>query len=189
MRVMVFIDGSNIFWACRTRSIWIDYSRLIDFLVGNRELVRAYFYCAEGVPATEGQRKFHDKLRYMGIDVISKSLRKRRTKAKLVSTGEVVEVEKYEEKGVDVALATDMLAMGYKNAYDLAILVGADADYENAIREVKQIPKRVEIAAFSDTDSNDPPRWISTVCREMKMLADQFVPLENHLQQITKERF
>jgi uncharacterized LabA/DUF88 family protein len=106
----------------------------------------------------------------MGFEVVTKDLIKRRARATVVRTGEIEEVEKETEKGVDVALVTDLLSMGYKNAYDTAIVVGADKDFEKAFREIKQIPRRLEIAAFSETAS-----------REIRMLADTFIPLENHV--------
>jgi uncharacterized LabA/DUF88 family protein len=43
-RVIVFIDGSNIFHAIRSLNIKIDYNRLVGFLVEDRRLIRAYFY-------------------------------------------------------------------------------------------------------------------------------------------------
>ena len=197
-RVMVFIDGSNIFWASRARGLYIDYVKLTNLFVGsNRRLVRPYFYCAVGVPPRPSQISFHDKLKYSGFTVVTKSLRRRVSKARLVAVfdskkqewkdtnvKDLVKVEKDEEKGVDVALVTDMLSMAYKNAYDTAILVGGDEDYLSTVGDIKLIPKRVEIAAFSDSDSNDPPRWITTICREMKMIADHFYPLEKYINQI-----
>lgn len=197
-RVMVFIDGSNIFWAARARGLYVDYVKLTNLLVGlNRRLVRPYFYCAIGVPPKKSQISFHDKLKYSGFTVVTKSLKRRVSKARLLAVfdtksgkwkqekgTELVRVEKDEEKGVDVALVTDMLSMAYKNAYDTAILVGGDEDYFSTVEDIKLIPKRVEIAAFSDTDTNDPPRWISTICRDMKMVADHFYPLEQYINQI-----
>ena len=197
-RVMIFVDGSNIFWAARTRGLYIDYVKLRNLLVGtNRRLVRPYYYCAIGVPPSKGQISFHDKLKYSGFTVVTKPLKKRVSKARLLAVfdlknktwneqgaRELVRVEKYEEKGVDVALVTDMLSMAYKNAYDTAILVGGDEDYLSTVKDIKLIPKRVEIAAFSDTDTHDPPRWITTICREMKMVADVFYPLEKHINKI-----
>jgi len=184
---MIFIDGSNLFWASRARGIPIDYPKLRQFLIGSRSLIRAYYYGAIKVPPNPRQLGFYDKLRFEGFEVVTKPLVKRVSWATLLTTGTRVQVEKEEEKGVDVALVTDMLSMGYKNAYDVAIMVGADADYENAIREIKQIPKRVEIAAFSDTDkSNTPPRYTSTVRREMRMIADLFIPLQDHINQFKR---
>ena len=197
-RVMVFIDGSNVFWASRARGLYIDYVKLTNLLVGtNRRLVRPYFYCAVGVPPKESQIRFYDKLKYSGFTVITKSLRRRVSKARLVAvfdsnnqewketkTNDLAKVEKDEEKGVDVALVTDMLSMAYKNAYDTAILVGGDEDYLSTVENIKLIPRRVEVAAFSDTDTHDPPQWVSTICRNMIMAADHFYHLEKLTNQI-----
>jgi len=187
IRVMIFIDGSNLFWASRARGISIDYPKLRQFLVSSRSLIRAYYYGASKVPPNSLQQGFFEKLRFEGFEVVTKPLVRRVSWATLLTNGTRVQVEKEEEKGVDVALVTDMLSMGYKNAYDVAVIVGADADYENAIRNIKQIPKRVEIAAFTDIDqSNDPPRYSSTVSREMRMIADLFIPLQDHINQFKR---
>lgn len=181
-RVMIFIDGSNLFWATRARSIQVEYSKLITFLTGSRSLIRTYYYGAEKVPPDAAQLGFYESLRFQGIEVVTKPLVKRISTATLVSNGAKVQVMKEEEKGVDVAMVTDMLSMAYKNAYDTAVSVGADADFENALRNIKEIPKRVEIAAFSDDDRlNDPPKYTCTACRKMRMLPDLFIPLENHV--------
>lgn len=42
------------------------------------------------------------------------------------------------EKGIDVALVVDMLCMAFRNAYDVAILVGGDSDYRTAVEEIKR---------------------------------------------------
>ena len=55
----------------------------------------------------------------------------------------------YVEKGVDTLLVVDMLSMAYKSAYDVAILVTADADFVPAVGEVKSFGKRVFNAYFS----------------------------------------
>lgn len=186
-KVMIFIDGSNLFWASRARGIPIDYTKLRQFLAGPRSLIRAYYYGAEKVPPDPRQTGFYEKLRFDGYEVILKPLVRRTSWANLLNNGTRVQVEKEEEKGVDVALVTDMLSMGYKNAYDVVVSVGADADFENAIINIKQIPRRVEIAAFSDEDLvNNPPRYHSTACRKMRMLADQFIPLEKYVNQFRR---
>ena len=196
-RVMMFIDGSNMFWASGRRNHKIDYVKLRDLLVGtNRRLIRAYYYCAIGVPPSKNQIRFHDRLRYSNFAVVTKPLKKRVSRARLLAiydgsiktwnpmNREVIRAEKFEEKGVDVALVTDMISMGYKNAYDTAILVGGDEDFLSAVNDIKTIPKRVEIAAYSDNDSQDPPRWMSTISRDMRMIADHFYPLEQYINQI-----
>jgi uncharacterized LabA/DUF88 family protein len=154
-RVMVFIDGSNIFWTARTfkDGLRIDYQKLVKELVGNRNLIRPYFYCAIGVPPNPNQIKFQHKLKYSGINVVSRPLRQRG--------------DKWVEKGVDVALVTDLLGMAFRNVYDTAILVSGDRDLGGAVEEVKRLGKRVEIASFQHA-----------IAEEMKMLADHFISLD-----------
>lgn len=134
------------------------------------------------MPPDPAQTGFYEKLKFQGIEVVTKPLVQRVSWATLLTNNTRVQVRKEEEKGVDVAMVTDMLSMAYKNAYDTAISVGADADFENAIQNIKQIPKRVEIAAFSDDDTtNVPPKYSCTACRKMRMLPDLFIPLEKHV--------
>jgi hypothetical protein len=54
-RVIVFIDGSNVFHAIKSLNIRIDYSKLVNFLVEDRRLIRAYFYGA--VPQEKDLKK------------------------------------------------------------------------------------------------------------------------------------
>lgn len=156
-RVMIFIDGSNLFWTARRWSLRqgfrIDVLKLVSKLANDRFLVRPYFYAGEGVPPSEGQMKFHHKLKYSGINVVTRPLRKRG--------------DKWVEKGVDVALVTDMLGMAFRNVYDIAILVSGDRDLAQAVEEVKRLGKRVEIVSFE-----------YAIAEEMKMLADRFISLD-----------
>jgi len=169
---MVFMDGSNIFRTAKAirPNLLVDYAKLLKELVGSRNLIRAYFYSGIKVPPQEKQIKFHHRLKYQGITVVTKPLRQRTTTCPNCKQAHVGFVE----KGVDVALVTDMLGMAFKNAYDSAILVSADKDYEGAIEEVKRLGKRIEIAAFEHAISED-----------MKMLADRpFISLTQILDRI-----
>jgi len=157
-KVMVFIDGSNLFWSCKRHPVdptfRLDIIKLIEKLVRDRFLVRPYYYSAIGVPPSVGQVKFHHKLSYSGITVVTRPLRRRGAT--------------WTEKGVDVALVTDLLAMAYRNVYDVAIIVSGDKDFEGAIDEVKRLGKRVEVACFNHVISED-----------LKMKADRFIPLDD----------
>ncbi len=50
------------------------------------------------------------------------------------------------EKGVDVKIATDMVAMAYAGEYDVVILVSGDGDLAPAVHEVRRLGRRVENA-------------------------------------------
>ena len=44
----------------------------------------------------------------------------------------------WNEKGVDVHLATHLVAMAYRDEYDVAILVSGDGDLAPAVHEVRR---------------------------------------------------
>jgi uncharacterized LabA/DUF88 family protein len=72
------------------------------------------------------------------------------------------------EKGVDVALAVDMLTLAFKDRYDVAVLVSSDADYKHAIETIKfETGKQVELHQVTGSKSYD----LITVCSAYKPIA------------------
>lgn len=179
-RLMIFIDGSNLFHGIRHLNIKIDYGKLVEFLRESRRLVRTYFYTAvpqdkdikKGTPEWESlmrQKRFLDELTFSGIKV-------RLANLKRLPSGEFV------EKEVDIMLATDMLSLAFRNAYDTAILVSGDSDFVYTVEEVQSIGKRVENATFKRTSSNNLRR----VCDRFILLddfIDRFILEEKTLQE------
>jgi len=179
-RLMIFIDGSNLFHGIRHLNIKIDYGKLVEFLRESRRLVRTYFYTAvpqdkdikKGTPEWESlmrQKRFLDELTFSGIKV-------RLANLKRLPSGEFV------EKEVDIMLATDMLSLAFRNAYDTAILVSGDSDFVYTVEEVQSIGKRVENATFKKTSSNNLRR----VCDRFILLddfIDRFILEEKPLQE------
>ncbi|MEJ7553904.1 MAG: NYN domain-containing protein [Aquificaceae bacterium] len=167
-RVVIFIDGSNLFHAIRYMNIRIDYQKLVDFLREDRKLIRAYFYGAipqekdikKNSPEWESymrQKRFLEELSLQGIKVKLAKLRK-------LPSGE------YVEKEVDIMLATDMLSMAYTNTYDTAVLVSGDSDFSYTVEEVQRIGKRVENASFKRTSSY-----------QLRKVCDRFLLLDDYL--------
>jgi len=149
-RVMIFIDGSNLFRTFKRFRPTVHYSikKLVTLLTKDRKLVRPYYFGAIRLPPASGQIKFHDEIRYEGIDVTIRPLKTRSLSCECPKCKHqwtrVTEVE----KGVDVALVTRMLSFAFKNTYDVAILVSGDADYIDAVEQIRDLGKRVEIVAF-----------------------------------------
>ena len=56
-----------------------------------------------------------------------------------------------EEKGVDVAIATDMIKLAWEDAYDWAVLVSSDRDFIPAVEFLNAKGRKVLHAGF-------PPR-------------------------------
>lgn len=176
-KLMILIDGSNLLHAS-----WeygkltgqpdygvsvIDVRDVLEKLVPDRELVRAYYYGSEDPRNKnyQGQCGFHDALRYAGIDVTLKKIR---------YYGDVKK-----EKGVDVALATDLVYFGLRKFYDVAIIVSGDSDLVGAIEKVKdtEATTKIEIAQFRNAIGN-----------EILKVADRVYHLDDFADKIKRDR-
>ena len=170
-RVIVFIDGSNVYWGLRyynqanSTNLRIKYTALVDKLTGDRQRIRSYFYGSLGVPPDLNQLKFHDSLRFSGFQVVVKPIKKRWNPA--------TKKEYTVEKGVDVALVSDLLSLAWEGAYDVAVLVSGDADFIETVQKVKYKGKIVELASFRESLSG-----------ELRRVADKTVFLDDMMDEI-----
>lgn len=144
-----------MFHACRTvrEGYRIDYVKLRDLLAEGRMVLKSYFFTSAAVPARPQQEEFYDLLRREGFRVITKPLKN--------LGGE------WREKGLDVALVTEMLLITFNNGFDAVVLISGDADYVDALRAVSQLGKRVEVASFLHTTAPD-----------IRLVADRFIVLD-----------
>lgn len=161
-RVMIFIDGSNLYHSAKNVGIKVDYEKLKDVLAGDRDLIRPYLYCSD--PHIQAQTNFFNKLKYIGYEVKTTELKKYGN-------------EKPFEKGVDIMLTTDLLLYCAKDLYDIAILVTGDKDYIPAVKAVKEMGKRIEIAGFK-----------CCTAKELVLSADKFIPLDDYINEIRFEK-
>ena len=141
-RVMVFIDGSNLYHvltqSCGRHDLQFD--KFAVKLANGRELKRIYYYNIRQESDTNPnmgieQQKFLDSLYETPYVEVRLGIWKQR--------GDIMV-----EKGVDVMLATDLVIHAYKDHYDTAIVVSGDADFYPALQAVKDVGKHVEVAAF-----------------------------------------
>lgn len=149
-KVMGFIDGSNLLVEL-SKELVIDFradkpplpalkiaQQLIDFLFrghGNI-LIRKYWFASY-------QGSEEDHIQY------AKELRE--------LTFEPVLFKKLagKEKGVDIALATEMLVNAFNQNYDIGILVAGDKDYAGLVKEVKRYGPIIHGAFFERGLSED----------------------------------
>ena len=148
-RVMVFIDGSNLYHSLRAHygRTDIDFARLPGALCGpDRELIRCYYYNAQVDQTHEpesyrSQQQFLDWLRRIDdLEVRLGALVYR-------PSGPV-------EKGIDIRIATDMLVNAARGNYDTAILVSGDTDFVHAVQAVKDFGRKAEVALFGHGGSS-----------------------------------
>ncbi|MEA2053728.1 MAG: NYN domain-containing protein [Candidatus Thermoplasmatota archaeon] len=83
--------------------------------------------------------------------------------------------KRYIEKGVDIALATDMLSLGFTKSYDVGVLVAGDLDYIKTIEALKKQGIIIEIACFKSAASG-----------ELIRCADRYIELDKIATEIKK---
>jgi uncharacterized LabA/DUF88 family protein len=158
---MFFIDGSNIFWGLQNyrnklqEKVSIDYGKLVAYIAADRQIRGRMYYCSQPAILPEAQAKFLDMLRQSEITVKPKLLKQR--------AGSMAGVKRYVEKGVDVAVVTDLLSLAWENAYDDAVLVSGDADYTGAVDKVRSKGKMVEVVAWRDSMSRELKNAVNKV--------------------------
>lgn len=151
-RVMVFIDGSNLYHVlgqtCGRHDLQFD--KFAQKLANGRDLRRVYYYNIR-------QEAFEDRSNAADQDKFLSSLYDTphlEVKLGIWKQRGATMVE----KGVDVMLAVDLVTHAYKDHYDSAIIVSGDADFYPALQAAKDVGKQVEVAAFDTNISGEAAR-------------------------------
>jgi len=167
-RVMIFIDGSNMYHSLRHfyRKTNIDIGKFCQKILNKRRLVRIYYYNAKVGQKEEPERFKDQKKFFAGVEAIPY------TELRL---GRLVYnnwpgTPPY-EKGVDIQLATDMITHSFKNNYDVAVLVAGDSDFVGALQAVKDNGKNVEVALFGKERTS----------MQLRNVADKVVTIDGRL--------
>ena len=71
-RVGVFVDVANLLYSARTLRITVDFGKLLDFLRGNRRLVRAHAYCPTS-PQPGDEQMFLQAVKGLGYRITTKN--------------------------------------------------------------------------------------------------------------------
>lgn len=163
-RAMAFVDAQNVTHAAEDfygEEKQLDPVKLVELLTDEYDLVRPYWF--DSHPQNNRPQGFYHFLRMEGgYRVTSKPLRNR--------DGKRI------EKGVDIELATELIAHGFNGSYEVAIVVTGDADYTRSIRYVQNQGRRVIGAMFESNTSGD-----------LKETVDQFVNLGTHASDIRRD--
>jgi uncharacterized LabA/DUF88 family protein len=116
----------------------MDYPGLVDVLGAGHDVLRSYFFDSHRPDQRESKEDFYTFLELNGFRVTAQPLHRR-------TDGDG---ETFVEKGADIGLATELLARGFTDAYEHAIVVTGDEDFVRPIREVQDQGKTVTVAAF-----------------------------------------
>jgi uncharacterized LabA/DUF88 family protein len=180
-RAVTFVDGQNLFHAVR-ESFGYNFPNY-DVLALSRLICRrAHWSLAEarfytGIPDPVANPVWHHfwsaKLSQFGrhgVNVFTRPLRYRNRVVRLPD-GATHTFLTWEEKGIDVRIALDVIRLAHRNEYDVAMLFSQDQDLSEVAEEIRVIAREqrrwIKVASafpFSPTTRNrrgvDRTDWI-----------------------------
>jgi uncharacterized LabA/DUF88 family protein len=181
MRVQIFIDGGNLFHLAlkplNIQAVEFDFDAFANFLADGRpvsEMGKRYYIGT--VREKEGderskkamgrQMRLFTELKKTAWEIKTSKLRERTEKIiidsrvvnyqaiKSKGISEVV-YQRVREKGIDVKIATDLVAGALDDKYDAAILVSSDTDLVPMVDWIRfRLKKKVEYIGFSIPDKS-----------------------------------
>lgn len=137
-RVGVFVDVANLLYSARTQRLTIDFGKLLDFLRGNRRLVRAHAYCPTS-PQPGDEQMFLQAVKGLGYRITTKNY-------KTFSSGA-------KKADLDLDLCMDVVRLVDGRAVDCIVLVSGDSDFMPMLDYCSDHGVRVEVAAFDESMS------------------------------------
>ena len=196
-RTVSFVDGQNLFHAAREAFGYTypnyDVTALAEQVCTGREweLTQVRFYT--GIPDVGNDPRWHHfwthKLAAMGrrgVVVFSRPLRYRNRTVALPD-GTQHSFLTREEKGIDVRIALDVIALAHRREYDVALVMSQDQDLSEVAEEIRTIAREqrrwIKIAsAFPQSPTSRNRRGINKTdwIRIDRELYDQCLDRRNY---------
>lgn len=176
-KTVLYIDNSNIFRGCKKPGWRPSYKKVVEYLEREEGPIwEVHFFASEQESPREKQARFYGALRRdLGFVVHACPLVNR--KVTCPNCGHVEWVPT--EKGVDVCFITHLLRDLKNRAFDTALIMSSDRDYQEAILEVKNAGNRIKIITW---------RWTMRpeAVRTFRNKNVGFIFLEDHRAQFEK---
>jgi len=143
----LYVDGFNLYYgaAKNTPYKWLNPKALIESLFPQNEIT-AIKYCTAAISSYPGnpdapnrQRMYWRALRTVPCtDIIQGHFRCRKKRMRAVTPPpKTVEIYNTEEKGSDVNLAAHLLMDGFRDKYEVAIVLSGDSDLITPIQMIR----------------------------------------------------
>ena len=136
-RVNIFIDTQNIYHSAKNLyDRKVDFRKLIDILVGERNLIQAIAYVIRS-EFTPKEIDFFEALSSQGIKLRIKELQ--------------IYPDGTKKADWDIGIAVDVIR--FSSLVDVVIIVTGDGDFLPLVEYLQNQGKIIEIAGFSQTTS------------------------------------
>ena len=151
-RVGVFVDVQNMYYSAKNLyNSKVDFKKVLDAAVMNRNLIRASAYVIKA--DTPDEENFFEALRKIGYEVKIKELK---------------EFYGGQKKGDwDLGMTVDMVQQAKK--LDTVILVTGDGDFAVLVDHLRAMGTRVEVMSFG-----------SSSAKEIREAADNFIDMDEN---------
>ena len=168
-RVVVYIDGFNLYYGMRSRGwrryYWLDLRRLAGRLLRRGQtLAEVKYFTARVIPDAGSEDKARRQNTYLealatlaDVDIhYGYYLPKMQRCSDCGATWQA-----YEEKMTDVNIAVELLSDAYDDRFDTAIVISADSDLARPITTIRErFPGKRVVVAF-------PPNRVSKLLRSV----------------------
>jgi len=158
-RIALFVDVPNIMYGAERERVVLDYGKVLDYIIGNRELVRASAYAPISDDPDEKleTQKFVEPFVDLGYRIVTKPLKR-------FANGTI-------KANFDVELAIDVLTMS--DRLDTVVLLSGDGDFRRLVEIVESKGVRVEVVAFGNSTA-----------AELRAVADEYTDLNEHVKEL-----
>ncbi|MFT4892503.1 MAG: uncharacterized LabA/DUF88 family protein [Candidatus Nanohaloarchaea archaeon] len=159
-RVGVYVDVQNMYYSAKNLYDGkVDFEKLLDAAVMNRDLIRAAAYVIRA--DTPDEEDFFEALRRIGYEVKAKELK---------------EFYGGQKKGDwDLGMTVDMVQQAKK--LDTVVLVTGDGDFAVLVDHLKSLGCRVEVMSFGKSSA-----------KEIREAADNFIDMDEKPEKFLVDR-
>lgn len=189
----VYVDGFNLYYGCikGTPYRWLNLSKLCTLLLPDHRINRIRYFTALITPEPYHPERLQSQLTYIRalqtVPNLSVHYGQFLTHTVLrplarpsVGGPTMVEVLDTKEKGSDVNLATHLLVDGFKNEYQMAVIISSDSDL---VEPINLVSKELGLAVGvlhprrrNSVELSGVARFYRPI-RERALAASQFPPV------------
>lgn len=149
MRVALFVDGANYFYAQKKLGWHIDAKKVLEYCQTFGQVEDAYYYIGTDAPPEAQQQAYLNALTNIGYALVTKPI-------KTIYDPETGESR--QKANLDIEIVLDMF--NTIEHYDMAVLVSGDGDFERALQMLRARGKTFKVLSTAGLVA----RELRTVC-------------------------